>query len=440
MNRRTFIKKSSKYSIAAGVRTAAPAFSEKNRVKKSANEKIIIGAIGVNSMGNAIMNITSNQPNIEYAAICDVDSNVANKRADEMLKKTGKRPIVFNDYRKMLEMKDLDAVNIGTPDHWHCLPMVHACQAGKDVYVEKPLANSIAECNIMVEAARKYNRVVQVGQQQRSGGHWQQAIKMIQTGVIGDLRKVNVWGNFNYGLGQKKVPDEAIPQGLDFDRWLGPAPLVNYNKARHHGSWRHFWSYGGGLITDWGVHLLDIALWAKNVKMGPISASAAGGNFYLKDYDHQTFDTLSVQYQLPDYTILWEHCAGIETGPYGRSYGLAFVGTNATLVIDRGGWEMFAEQDNGKYKTTPVPPNKWGKENHEEHVKNWISCMRDRKEPNCTIENGRTVALYAHLGNISMRTNSRVEFNELTQDFGNNNSANSLIKPIYREPYGFPIL
>lgn len=440
MHRRQFLSKTSKISLAAGTWAVAPDVFAKDFTRKSANEKIVFGAIGVNSMGSHIMNLVINQPNTECAAICDVDENVANKRADEVFKKTGKRPIVFNDYRKLLEMKDIDAVNIGTPDHWHCLPMVEACQAGKDVYVEKPLANSIAECNVMVEATRKYGRIVQVGQQQRSGDHWQQAIKMIQSGDIGTLRKVNVWGNFDYAIGQKIVPDEPVPAGIDFDRWLGPAPMRTYNKTRHHGSWRFFWDYGGGLITDWGAHLIDIALWAKNIKLAPISVSAMGGNYYSPDYNHETFDTMSVQYQLPDYTITWEHIAGSQIGPYGRNYGLAFLGTYGTLVIDRAGWEVFPEQEKGKYKMTAVPAYKWGKENHDEHVKNWIACMRDRKEPNCPIENGRLVALYAHLGNISLRTKSRLEFNEFTQDFGKNEAANALITPTYRKPWVFPKL
>jgi predicted dehydrogenase len=440
MQRRQFIQNTTKLSLAAGAWAVSPSIFAKEIVKKSANEKIVFGAIGVNSMGNGIMNLAINQPNTECAAICDVDASVANKRAEEVFKKTGKRPIVFNDYRKMLEMKDLDAVNIGTPDHWHCLPMVEACQAGKDVYVEKPLGNSIAECNVMVEATRKYGRIVQVGQQQRSGEHWQQAIKMIQSGGIGKLRKVNVWGNFNYAVGQKMVPDEAVPAGLDFDRWLGPAPIRTYNKTRHHGSWRFFWDYGGGLITDWGAHLIDVALWAKDIKLAPLSASAIGGNFYSPDYNHETFDTMSVQYQLPDYNFTWEHTAGTEKGPYGRSYGLAFIGNNATLVIDRAGWEVFPETENNQYKIPAIPARRNGRENHEEHVKNWLACIRDRKEPNCTIENGRLVALYAQLGNISLRTNSRLEFDEITQTFGKNEAANALIMPNYRKPWVFPKL
>ena len=440
MNRRKFIEKTSKISLAAGAWAVSPEILPKPFVRKSANEKIVLGIIGCNGMGAAIMNLALKQPNVEYAAICDVDSNVANRRANEVFNKTGKRPIIFNDYRKMLEMKDIDAVNIGTPDHWHCLPMVEACQAGKDVYVEKPLANTITECNVMVGATRKYNRIVQVGQQQRSGEHWQQAVNMIQSGGIGQLRKVNVWGNFNYAIGQKIVPDEAVPAGLDFDRWLGPAPFRTYNRTRHHSSWRFFWNYGGGLITDWGAHLIDIALWAKNVKLAPLSVSAAGGNFYSPEYNHETFDTMSVQYQLPDYTFSWEHTAGTQMGPYGRAYGLAFIGNDATLVIDRAGWEVFPEQENGKYKITAIPPNKNGRENHEEHVKNWLECMRNRKEPNCPIENGRLVALYAHLGNIALRTNSRLEFDEIAQNFGKNEAANALITPNYRKPWVLPKL
>jgi predicted dehydrogenase len=230
----------------------------------------------------------------------------------------------------------------------------------------------------------------------------------------------------------------AIPAGLDFDRWLGPAPSRTYNKTRHHGSWRFFWDYGGGLITDWGAHLIDIALWAKNIKLAPLSCSAIGGNYFSTDYNHETFDTMSVQYQLPDYNFLFEHTAGTEKGPYGRHYGLAFVGNDATLVIDRAGWEVFPETENNIYKIPAIPPRRNGRENHEEHVKNWLECIREKKEPNCTIENGRLVALYAHLGNISLRTNSRLEFDEITQTFGKNEAANKLIKPNYRKPWEFP--
>lgn len=437
MNRRTFLEKSAQVSVAAGAFAQSTETQAAGRVRASANEKIVIGVIGCNNMGNGIMNHALNQPNVECAAICDIDTTIGNKRADEVMRKQGKRPQLYGDYRRLLENKDIDAVIIGTPDHWHCLPMVEACQAGKDVYVEKPLANSIGECNVMVKAARRYNRVVQVGQQQRSGEHWQNAMNFIQSGGIGTLRKVHSWANFNYATGSRIVPDEPVPAGIDFEQWLGPAPQRSYNKTRHHGSWRFFWDYGGGLMTDWGAHLLDIALWVKNIKTPPLSVSATGGNFYSPDFAHETFDTLSVMYQLPDYTISWEQTAGTQNGPFGRSYGLAFIGNDATLVIDRGGWELFPEIDKGGYKV-PAIPKRYGKETHEEHVKNWLECIKTRKDPNCPIENGRLVALYAHAGNIALRTNSRLEWNEATQSFGKNEAANALITPVYRKPWIFP--
>jgi predicted dehydrogenase len=256
-------------------------------------------------------------------------------------------------------------------------------------------------------------------------------------GGIGTLRKVHAWANFNYAIGQPKVPDEAAPADINFDMWLGPAPQRSYNKTRHHGAWRFFWDYGGGLMTDWGAHLLDIALWVKNVQTAPLSVVATGGNYYPPDFAHETFDTMSVLYQLPDYTISWEHTAGAQNGPYGRSYGLAFVGNDATLVIDRSGWELFPEIDKGGYKV-PAVPKRGGKETHEEHVRNWLECIRSRKEPNCPIENGRLVAMYAHMGNIALRTNSRLEWSEASQSFGKNETANALIIPNYRKPWVFP--
>ena len=308
---------------------------------------------------------------------------------------------------------------------------------GEIINVEKPLANSIAECDLMVMAARKYNRVVQVGQQQRSGDHWKKAITFIREGKIGQLRKIKVWGNFNYGIGSPVIPDEPIPAGVDYDRWLGPAPQRTFNKSRFHGSWRMFWDYGGGLLTDWGVHLIDMALWSKNIDYTPLSVVATGGNFSFPGNAHETFDTMNVEYQLKDILISWEHTAGTQQGPYNRSYGLAFTGNDATLVADREGWELFPENDNGRFKV-PALPKQDGRDSHEEHMKNFIECIKSRQDPNCPIENGRLVALYTHMGNIALRTQTRLEWNDTNKNFGDNKAANALIMPAYRKPWHLP--
>lgn len=194
MNRRTFLERS---SLAAGAMLLVPDHSHADRshadrIRKSANEKVVVGLIGCNSMGYGILNHALNQPNVECAALCDIDENVLNRRAEDVLKKQGKKPQLYGDFRKLLENKDIDAVIVGTPDHWHCLAMAFACEAGKDVYVEKPMANSIGECNAMVRAARHYNRVVQVGQQQRSGELWQNAIRFMQAGGLGSIDRKSV--------------------------------------------------------------------------------------------------------------------------------------------------------------------------------------------------------------------------------------------------------
>jgi predicted dehydrogenase len=437
--RREFFTDSTKLLAAAGIGGLAPATAPASAAATlhSDNDTIVLGLIGARGQGMADLRQALKQPGVRCGALCDVDDAVLAERKADVEKIQGKAPVTYKDFRRLLENKDIDAVIIGTPDHWHCYQMIAACEAGKDVYVEKPLANSIGECDLMVAAARKYKKVVQVGQQQRSGDHWQSAMRYIKSGELGELRKTLVWANFNYGAGQAKVPDSPVPPGVDFDMWLGPAPARSFNKARFHGSWRMFWDYGGGLMTDWGVHLVDMALWAKDITALPMSVAASGGNDDFPDRAHETFDTLSVTYQLPDQNITWEHTAGIETGPWGRNYGVAFVGNDATLVIDRSSWDLFPESSGGKFRV-PALPRQFGTDSHEAHVKNWIDCLRSRKEPNCPIETGRLAAIYTHTGNIALRTKSRLIWDEGGKNFGGNAAANALLVPSYRRPWVLP--
>ncbi|MEJ7588881.1 MAG: Gfo/Idh/MocA family oxidoreductase [Ferruginibacter sp.] len=407
--------------------------------KFAPNEKIRIALIGCKSMGFGDLENALKQPGVECAALCDIDDEILNNRSRDVQNIQGRAPALYKDFRKLIDNKDIDAVIIGTPDHWHCLPFLYACEAGKDIYVEKPLANSIMECEVMEHAARKYKRVVQVGQQQRSGAHWIQAMDFIKAGKIGQLRKVNIWANFNYGIGRPVVPDSAVPPGVDFDTWLGPAPARSFNSSRFHSSWRMFWDYGGGLMTDWGVHLIDIALWAKDITELPEIITATGGNFAFPGHAHETFDTMNVSYQLKDYLINWEHTAGTQNGPYGRPYGLAFAGNDATMVIDRDGWELFPEYDNeSKKHKVPLMEKQKGIGSHDLHMKNFLDCIKSRKDPACTIENGSLVARYAHAANIALRTNSQLTWNSTQKNFGNNASANALITPQYRKPWVLP--
>jgi predicted dehydrogenase len=403
----------------------------------SANDKIGVALIGCNGMGQYNLKDHLRIPEVECIAMCDVDENVLNTRAKEISGITGKNPERYTDYRKVIDNKSIDVVIVATPDHWHCLPTVHACEAGKDVYVEKPLANSIAEMQVMLKAARKYNRVVQVGQQQRSGQHWQDCVALVKSGKLGTIRKIKTWGYFDYGKGGPKVADADTPAGVDYDMWLGPAPRHAFNKNRFHGSWRFFWEQGGGLLTDWGVHLLDIPLWAMDVTV-PKSVMASGGTYAYPDNYMETPDTLNVLYDFGNFTLEWDHAGGISKGLYGRSYGVAFIGNNGTLIVNRDGWEVIAEEAGGKPKTEAIPFQQADKQDHFKHVQNFIECVTSRNRPICDIEHGHNAAFIAQAGNIAWRTGNKLQWDHANNQFLNDDQANALITPSYRSPWKFP--
>ncbi|EPR67739.1 Gfo/Idh/MocA family protein [Cyclobacterium qasimii] len=410
--------------------------------KFSANDKINIGLIGAKNKGFNILSHLMKTGQVNCLGICDVDKNILENRIADVRKEFGQIPKGYGDFRKLLENDEIDAVIIGTPDHWHCLMMVYACQAGKDVYVEKPLANSIAECNVMVDAANKYNSVVQVGQQQRSGEVWNSAMQHIHAGGIGEIKKVNVWANFPYGMGSGKVPDQPVPEELDYAFWQGPAAKRAYNPSHVHGSWRHFWDYGGGLMTDWGVHLLDMALWAKNISHEPRTVLASGANYNMDAYSRETYEVMDVNYPMDDYMIHWSHTAGIQTGPYDKAYGVEFIGDNGVILADRGDWSI-RQGDKGESeqatKTAKEGFNFGGKSDMEIHVLDFLHCIRNRNATKCTVEMGRNVALYAHMGNIAVRSGTHMlDWNEVAGSFDGNKAANQFIIPNYDGPWELP--
>jgi predicted dehydrogenase len=333
-NRRDFMKKVAAGAVSAGV--ALPALGQTKAV--SANDKVIVGVIGTGRMGRGDLADFAKQPEVEIAAVCDVYQ----PNLDEGLKATSGKAQAYTDYRQLLDRKDIDVVIVGTPDHWHALPMVEACKAGKDVYVEKPICRTIDEGKIMVEAARKYNRVVQVGTQQRSGIHFQKAIKLVQDGFIGKVSFVRTWNYANrYPEGIGNPADSEPPAGLNWDFWLGPAPKVSFNRNRfgvgeHHSSYfRYFWDYAGGYMTDWGVHLIDIVQWAMKVD-GPNVITALGGKFYIQD-NAETPDTLQVtyEYENPKFVCVYENRWDNGNSMYGKGYGIEFHGTEGTRCTAR---------------------------------------------------------------------------------------------------------
>ena len=433
MKRRDFLK------TTAAAAVVLPTMGTKAFSNVSANDKLNAGLIGCRNMGWGNLTDMMLTNEVECVALCDIDKSVLDNRKAELVKMGKQEPALFGDYRKLLERKDIDAVIIGTPDHWHCLHMVDACAAGKDVYVEKPIANSIAECDAMVAAAKKYSRVVQVGQQQRSSGHWKEMVAYLRAGTLGTIGRGHIWGNFNYAAVTPR-PDSAVPEGVDFETWLGPTPLKTFNPQRFHGTWRMFWDYGGGLMTDWGVHLLDMGLWGLNVTGMPNKISATGGKFYYPEGMHETLDSQTVSYLFDNCIMSWEHNAGVETGPYNRSYGVLFKGTNGTLVADRDNWIVYPEMGRDRVPKTPEITVKADQQDHKLHTRNFVDCVKTRNfQTACTIENGSLCAKYAHLGNIASRLNTTLTYDDVAKKFIGTPEAEKYLKPAYRAPWKFPV-
>jgi predicted dehydrogenase len=422
MKRRHFLKSSA--ILAAGM--TMPAFARASVL--GASDRINVALIGCNSMGWIDLSDFLAHPNVHCTALCDIDANVLARRAAELKERHGQTAKTCSDYRKMLEQRDIDVVIIGTPDHWHCLPFIEACRAGKDVYVEKPLANTIAECDAMTATATRYNRIVQVGQQQRSGKIWHSLMDYLKTGELGRIGRVKIFANFSYAAIAEPAPDTTAPDGVDYDFWLGPTPARPFNPHRFHGLWRMYWNYGGGLLTDWGVHLLDMCLWAKDIKEMPREIIATGGKFLYPDGAHETPDTLSVQYRFDDFVMEWENNAGSDSGPYyGRNYGLLFEGVNGRLVANRESWEVFPHGEKTSALKNEEPDN-----SHRAHVTNFLECIRTRNpQTACTIQNAGLCAKYAHAGNISARTDRPLTYDDAARTF-NNAEADRLLRPDYR--------
>jgi len=431
-NRRTFIKKSALATAAVGAAASMPLAS-----CMGANEKLVCGLIGAKGMGFADLQAFLRQPNTECAAICDVDENVLNQRIADTEKIQGYKPKGFKDFRKLLEEPGIDVIIIGTPDHWHCIPFVNAAQEGKHIYCEKPLANYIEELNIMERAAQRYGNVVQVGQWQRSDKHWQDAVEFVHSGKLGKIRSVRTWSYQGWMKSVPVVPDSDPPAGVDYDFWLGPAPKRPFNKNRFHFTFRWFWDYAGGMMTDWGVHIIDYALFGMNAK-APKSVMAMGGKFAYPEDACETPDTLQALFEFDDYTVLWDHGIGIDGGYYGRSHGVGFVGNNGTLVVDRGGWEVIPEGgDNPAMERVEL--QKGDGQGLNNHMKNFIDCIKDRdKVPNTNIEIAANTARVCHLGNIAFKTGRRLYWDAGNRKFIGDDDANSYLVPTYRAPWELP--
>ena len=439
-SRRKFLQQS---SAVLGAGALASVFDNKayayfkNRIAPS--DQLNIGAIGINGMGWSDVKAALKVPGVNLVAVCDVDKNAIDNRLGELSKLNIDATKIkrYDDYRKLLEQKDIDAVIIGTPDHWHALIMIHACEAGKDVYVEKPVGNSIVECNTMVAAQQRYNKIVQAGQWQRSQKHFQDAVDFVHSGQLGNIRTVKIWCYQGWMKPGPVVPDSAPPAGVDYKQWLGPASIRPFNSSRFHFNFRWFWDYAGGLMTDWGVHLLDYGLLGMKADL-PISVVGLGGRFAYPDLYEETPDTLTTLYEFDKFNLVWDSAMGIDNGSYNRDHGIAFIGNNGTLILNRGGWEVIEERQS---KSKVIMPFQKPSDNGlDMHMVNWVGAIKSRKaaDLHCPIQAGAHVATVAQMGNISFRSGKKLLWDRAKGAFTDEAINKEYLMKEYHNGYQLP--
>ena len=430
-SRRRFLRTA---ASAAGV-LSLPAFLPR-AVSANPQEKVVVGHVGLGGRGSSLLGQTRGHPGFTVAALCDVDST----RLGKAQRAVGTRATGCSDYRKLLDRNDVDAIVVGTPDHWHALPTIFACQAGKDVYVEKPDGHNILEGRTMVAAMKKYDRIVQLGTQARSGEMQRSAMGYIAEGHLGKVRFAKAWESSRQGsIGYPK--DGEPPAGVDYDFWLGPAPKRAFNPRRFHGSWRWFFDYGTGDMGNDGVHRLDVARWALETAIAaqseqpiglPRAISAHGGKYYFDDAQEWP-DTLMVTYDYPGYVLTYEMRIWNGYPLHGESEGAAVQGDNGYVVIGNRRWRAFDGKGNEVKAET-------GGDNTVGHAQNFIDCMRSREKPNADLETvGHPSSLLCHLGNAAWRVGHTIQFDPDTYSFPQDALANQyLTRPVYREPWLLP--
>lgn len=440
IGRRDFLK----HSVAA---TAAAATVMASPRAVGANERIVVGFMGAGGRGGYLAGEFAQRDDVEIRYVADPDLRRVESLTATLEKTTGKKPQGFQDFRRMLDDPEVNAIVSATPDHWHALGTVLACQAGKDVYVEKPTSHSIWESRKMVEAARKYGRVVQVGAQNRSNDNIVQAIEYVRSAQFGDIHFVRVL-NSKERVTIGKKPDTPTPEGVDYDMWLGPAPMRPFNENHFHYAWHWFWRYSGGDIINDGIHQIDIARWVIDKTYPKTVVSGGGIHFY--DDDQETPDTHTVTWDYDGLSMCFEQ---VLWAPYMKKTPLEIrdtdglpnwyfngtrievYGTKQLLFLGRhgDGWQAF-DADGKSIAEHPgeFTPSNMG------HIANFLDCIRTRKEPHGDIEKLHLSTLLSHYGNIAYRTGRKQHIDTATEGFVGDDEANGLVKREYRHPWVVP--
>jgi predicted dehydrogenase len=432
VNRRGFLKA----SVASIASLSARSYT---RAADAPNAKVTLAILGIGSTvpgsvggrGRQLIRPFGGFKDVDIAYLCDVDESFFPLGQKLLAAQQRPEARVEKDLRRVLQDKNVDAVVVALPDHWHALATIWACQAGKHVYVEKPASHNLSEGRRMVEAARKYHRVVQLGTQSRSSASLARAADLVRSGKLGKIPSARAWiGGSRPSIG--KEPDSAVPAGVDYNLWLGPAPERAFNTNRFHYRWHWMWDYGTGELGNNGIHALDRLRWLLNLD-APTRIVAAGGKYFYDD-DQETPDTMTVTYEFPTCSVTWEH----RVWSKGTGSGAEVYAENGTLVLDHEGWHVekgIEASDKGDEKGQGVEESI--------HQRNFIDCIKNSSgttvsRPKADIEEGHKSTRMCHLGNIAFRTGRAIRFDARSETCIGDEEANRLLGRSYRAPFVVP--
>jgi predicted dehydrogenase len=436
VNRRDFLRGS------LGAATVAAILPQ--RPSRAASDKVIIGVMGLGGRGTALARMFAERKDVEIAYLCDPDSRRLPQASAAITQAQGKPPQAMQDFRRILDDKNVDALINATPDHWHALGTILACQAGKDVYVEKPMAHNVWEGRKMIEAARKYKRVVQVGMQTRSAPYAKDAAEQVRNGKLGDVYLIRVFNMMQHSP-MREGSVQPVPQGFDYDLWCGPAPKLPYNPSR---AWLNQWEYSCGPIPGDAIHQLDLARTLFDDKPYPDTVAHSGGVRALRD-GREIPDTQMALFDYGDFTLVFESALWT---PYMKKIQqhirdsdlfpdwpfcatkIEVLGTKGMMYLGRhgGGWQIYDADDK-------VVDFRYGRQGDQPHQDNFIQCIRTREKPNADVEQGHYSALLCHMANISYRVgNRKLALDPKTETFVDAPDANRFLKRTYREPWVVP--
>ncbi len=426
VTRRAFLQ-----TATAGV--ALSAFGRRAFARQAPSDQIVLGMIGVGGMGTGRLRQFLKHPDVRIGAICDVDQSHVDSAVADVEKAGGAKPKTFGDFRKLLEDREIDAVAIVTPDHWHAIPTVRAFEAGKDVFVEKPLSYSVAEGRAMADASLKYKRVSQMGNHIHNDlPNYRRVVEIVQSGKLGRITRVHIWKTCRTEPHTTPNPP-ARPASLDYDFWLGPAPKREYEPFRAHNTFRHFWDYSGGTFIDFWCHIVDVAVWAMDLK-GPKSVSAVGGRLFLTD-PTETPDTMEAILEYPGLVVMFSFrptpLPGFE---HIGHLGCLFEGTDASLVANYEQHEVWAKGQKVVDFPRPDPtiPDSPG------HLREFLDAIKSRNlETTCNVRYGHRVTKLGLLSNIAFRTGRRIQWDDQQERILDDGQANKMLKREFRKPYRF---